>query len=441
MSFKDNSTTEFSNNRAGYSGGAISTYDNSHLSFKHNSTTEFSNNRADYDGGAILAGIISHVSFEDNSTTEFNNNRADYGGAISGYNNSHVLFEDHSTTEFSNNRAVYVGGAISTYICSHVSFKDNSTTEFSNNRVDDDGGAIYAYYNSHVSFKDNSTTEFSNNRAYGEGGAIYSYYSSIVSFEDSSATIFSNNNALSNNNAITFRKSGHIMFDGNCNVSLINNKSTDGGIVYPISSIGKCEITARGNSTITFNDQSAKWCANACLPYSGEDFYDVRIDNTSVIWCRNQSNLICHGRNCQCKNLEEATRDITNNSLLTLSDNVRLSSAFNLNIFQNISIIGQNNPIVICVNGGGLQLEHCNNLTIQDITWIGCKTALKIYNSKDVTIRSCSFLHSTRQIIAISEASGNVNVDYCKFMYNYHYRGHGSAIHYSSNKPSTSELT
>ena len=290
--------------------------------------------------------------------------------------------------------------------------------------------------------KDNSTTEFSNNRADNDGGAIHSDLYSIVSFEDSSATTFSNNNALSDNNALTITYSGHIIFDDNCTASFINKKSTDGGIVYPIYTTRNTNVTARGNSTITFNDQSAKWCDNACLPYSGEDnYYDVRIDNTGIVWCRYQSNFICHSRNCHCKNLEDATPNITNNSLVTLSDKVRLSSAFNLNIFQNISIIGQNNLAVICVNGGSLQLEYCNNLTIQDITWIGCKTALKIYNSKDVTIRSCSFLHSARQAIEISEASGNVNVDYCKFMYNNHYSGHGSVIHYASNNPSTGELT
>ena len=433
--FKDNSTTEFSNNRAKF-GGAIYTR-NSYVSVKDNSTTEFCNNRAKL-GGAIYTRN-SYVSVKDSSTTEFCNNRADNGGAIFVYNDSHVSFEDNSTTEFSNNSADANGGAIVAFYNSHVSFEDISTTEFSNNRAYV-GGAIVAYIHSHVSFEDNSTTEFSNNRA-DHGGAIYSRSYSKVSFEDSSATIFSNNNALSDNNALTILIYGHIIFDGNCTASFINDKSTDGGILYPIYTTRNANVIARGNSTITFNDQSAKWCDNACLPYSGENNYDVRIDNTGVVWCRYQSNFICHSRNCQCKNLEDATPNINNNSLVTLSDKVRLSSAVNLSIFQNISIIGQNNLAVICVNGGSLQIEYCDNLTIQGITWIGCKTALKVYNSKDVTIRSCSFLHSARQTIEISESFGNVNVHYCKFMYNNHYSGHGSAIHYASNNPSTDELT
>ena len=480
VSFEDNSTTEFSNNRADDNGGAIFAVSDSHVSFEDNSTTEFSNNRADNDGGAIFAIFDSHVSFEDNSTTEFSNNRANSGGAIRAYFNSHVSFEDNSTTEFSNNRADDDGGAIIASDNSHALFKDNSTTEFSNNSADESGGAIFAISDSHVSFEDNSTTEFSNNRA-NNGGAIRAYFNSHVSFEDNSTTKFSNNRAnydsgairttdsnvsfednsateFSNNNAnalsdiyaITLFAPAHIIFDGNSTVSFINDISTDGEIVYPISTsinpysehyyVTKLEIIAHGNFNITFNYQSVKWCTSTCLPYSGEKNYEIRIDNTGMVWCTHQDYFKCQSRNCQCKNLEDITANITNNSLITLSDKVRLSSAVNFSIIKNISIIGQNDLVVFCVNGGGLEVEFCNNLTIQGITWIGCNTALKIYNSKDVTIRRCSFLYSKWQAIEISEPSGNVNIDYCKFMHNNHYRGHGSAICYSSNNPSTDEL-
>ena len=160
-----------------------------------------------------------------------------------------------------------------------------------------------------------------------------------------------------------------------------------------------------------------------------------------MVWCTHQDYFKCQSKNCQCKNLEDVTANIKTNSLINLSDKVRLSSVVNFSIIKNISIIGQNNLVVFCVNGGGLQVEFCNNLTIEGITWIGCKTALKIYNSKDVTIRRCSFLYSKWQAIKISEPSGNVNIDYCKFMHNNHYRGHGSAISYLSNNSSTDELT
>ena len=432
VSFEDNSTAKFSNNSAD-GGGAISVYYDSLVSFEDNSTIEFSNNRADKQGGTISAHYDSHVSFEDNSTIEFSNNRAGYnGGAISAYdNNSHVSFEDNSTTKFSNNRAGYNGGAISAYD-NHVSFEDNSTTEFSNNRADyGDGGAIIAYYDCNVLFKDNSATKFSNNNAY-KGGVIYAE-DGHVSFKDDSTTKFSHNNALSDNNAILTRHSGYIIFDDNCTVSFFNNITTVRKIVYPISTANS-KVIARGNFTITFNHRPVKWCANAC--YSDKNEYDdVRIDNFGIVWCRDQNRFICKSKNCQCKNLEDV---ISNNSSATLSDKLILSSAFNLSIFQNI---GQNNLAVICVNGGRLQVEFCNNLTIQDITWIGCESALKVYNSKHAMIRNCSFLHSKGRSIEILEASGDITVNYCKFIHNSHYRGHGSAIHYSSKNLSTDDLT
>ena len=275
---ENNAYTEFSNNVATEntydSGGAIiAKY--THLSFEGSSMTKFSYNTGYHDGGAILASYDSIVSFKDNSTTEFSNNKAIDGGAIFALYDSYVSFEDSSTTKFSNNRAG-VGGAISIDFDSHVSFEDNSTTKFSNNSANY-GGAISARGDSHVSFEDNSTTKFSNNGAY-RGGAI-STIKSNVSFEDNSVTEFSNNNALNDIYATLVRISGvaHIVFDGNSTVSFINDISTDRRIVYPISiyirsrhyrypdAKSELGIIARGNFTITFNYQSAKWCTNTCL--------------------------------------------------------------------------------------------------------------------------------------------------------------------------------
>ena len=317
VTFKANCKVIFYRNSALSSGGAVfSTHSN--ISFENNAYTEFNNNNAKnryYSGGAIYAEY-THLSLEDNSTTEFSNNRAGQGGAISG-NRVYVSFEDNSTTEFSNNRvdgigrADGVGGAIDTSY-GHVSFEDNSTTKFSNNRANSDGGAISAF-ESNVSFEDNSATEFSNNKA----------LSDIFAFLSQSAQL-------------------HIIFDGNSTVSFINDISTDGGIVYPISTYinhyhidYKFEIIARGNFTITFNYQSVKWCTSTCLPYSGKDHYDVRIDNIGMVWCTHQDYFKCQSKNCQCKNLEDVTANITNNTLITLSDKVRLSSAVNLSIIQN----------------------------------------------------------------------------------------------------------
>ena len=68
---------------------------------------------------------------------------------------------------------------------------------------------------------------------------------------------------------------------------------------------------------------------------------------------------------------------------------------------------------------------------------------LKLSKSSNVTIQSCSFQQSVGQAIVLSEMSGNVNINDCKFVNNSHYRGHGAAVHYSSNtkKCSNFEIT
>ena len=490
VSFQDNSTTELNYNDAVEFGGALYTH-HSNVSFEDISTTTFNNNIA-HKGGAISANYLAQTLFKDNSVTEFSNNKAVMGGAMYASEHAQVVFEDDSTTKFSSNRADYYGGAIDIGEYTYVSFVCNSTTQFSNN-IARGGGAMFVELSSHSTFENNSITQFSNNKA-DIGGAILANRHSLVkfkhnsvtkfnnnsgkngraiyanncniSFEDSSTTIFCNNEALSESNALLTRRSNiiidtsiphydfpvsngnnsiltcqsNIIFDGDCTVSFINNKSKIKGIFYPISTYSS-ELKARGNFAITFNHQPAKWCANTCLSYYGKD--DVRIDNSGVVWCRSKYQFTCTGRNCQCKNLKDTIENTTNNSLLILSDKIILSSAFNLIFFQNLSIIGRNDLILICVDDGSFEVESCSNITIQDITWIGCEKALKIFHSKYVGIRNCSFLYSMSKPIEISEPSGKITVDYCKFMHNNHNIGHGSAIHYSSNNPSShhDELT
>ena len=61
-------------------------------------------------------------------------------------------------------------------------------------------------------------------------------------------------------------------------------------------------------------------------------------------------------------------------------------------------------------------------------------------DSSNITIKNCSFQHSIGQGIVLSRMIGDVNISHCNFLSNYHYEGHGSAIHYSSNDVSTNSL-
>ena len=95
---------------------------------------------------------------------------------------------------------------------------------------------------------------------------------------------------------------------------------------------------------------------------------------------------------------------------------------------------------MICKNGGGIHFTFRHNCIIQSLTWNECsktkQPGLKLRDSSNITIQNCSFQHSRGQAVVLSEVSGDVNVNHCKFVNNTHYRGHGAAIHYSSNDSS-----
>ena len=101
----------------------------------------FSNNNAGKWGGAVSSDNGSTVSFEDNSSTKFSNNKV--GGVILNYSNT-SSFENISTTvtAFSDDNTG-MGGAIYSYYSSTVSFEDNSVTVFSYN-IASVGGGIYS---------------------------------------------------------------------------------------------------------------------------------------------------------------------------------------------------------------------------------------------------------------------------------------------------------
>ena len=466
--FEGNSVTEFSDNTAGYYGGAIYSYGKSYLLFEGNSFTEFSGNTALHRGGAIRSYKYTYIFFEGNSVTKFRGNTAgNYGGGISSVDNSHISFQGNSSTQFSNNK-VNLSGGISGAINSHnnscISFEGDSFTVFNNNTAEY-GGALCSTYESYVIFTADSFTEFSNNN----GGAICSSINSYISFEGKSITVLSNN-AASYGGAIFFERKSYINFKENSTAVFSNNIADKGGTIlannhckviidYNSSVLFKSnsavfgatifcmhdsKLIVIGYSSITINDHTAKWCANVCLPSTGETD-TVIIDSDGLVWCKNLKAFNCLSDKCYCKSLQLKLDNIKNNQIVNITDDVVVLSSIikiNSNMPSNISIIGHNNPTVICVNGSGLIISYCEDLVIKGITWIGCGATesvyailtnivpvLKITNSNNVIIQKCSFLYSMGRVIGLSELSGYVDVIKCAFVSNNHYRGHGTAIY------------
>ena len=185
---------------------------------------------------------------------------------------------------------------------------------------------------------------------------------------------------------------------------------------------------------------------------SESDVHVISYDETSAIGSGSGSyvfdNSCCIYGNCSCPSLYNALANLTSNALINITTDVVLSSIIPLVDLANIAITGHNNPTVNCNDSGGLNFISCCNCTIEGITWNGCGArnisnndnvypVLQLFNSSNITIRSCLFQHSIGQAVVLSEMIGDVKIDHCSFSSNKQYEGHGTAIHYSSNNMST----
>ena len=92
-----------------------------------------------------------------------------------------------------------------------------------------------------------------------------------------------------------------IIFSDYSTVKFTNNSATFGAIAF---SNTNSKIIATGNSTVIFNDHSAKWCNNICLPYTGQGDV-VTIDSNGIVWCSDQKAFVCVSKECNCDKLED----------------------------------------------------------------------------------------------------------------------------------------
>ena len=366
----------------------------------------------------------------------FNNNSAYHlGGSIYSINNSHISFQRNSSTVFSSNIA-FDGGALYSYY-SDISFQENSVTVFKDNHANDEGGAIYSRYG-YVSFEQNSSTTFSNNNADNNGGAIFIADKSSVSFNGYSTTVFRNNNATYGG-AILARLDSPIIFSDDSTITFTNNRASFGATVY---STTKSNITAKQNCTLKFNNVLAKWCRDACLHYTDQSD-TVTIDRNGIVWCSNRNQFICLMGTCSCNKLEGLFISTVIQQKKAVNINITdrlmiLSSAINIYINWKVpgyfkredrifSIIGHNNPTVICVDGGRLKVKDYLVLIIKGIIWIGCGgygytlTPVILIGHASfnimITIQNCSFQHSIAPALGyFSTIELDITINNCNFL-------------------------
>ena len=214
------------------------------------------------------------------------------------------------------------------------------------------------------------------------------------------------------NSKITFDDNATVTFNATFGMTVISDSSS--------------KIMAQGYFSVIFNDHSAKWCNNMCLPYTGH-FGSTVIDIDGIVWCNNQRGIYCSSNKCQCNDLKDILRlhESTSKHInINISDEVlQLSSLADFYYTCNVSIIGHNNPTVHCINGGRLQLSptiNINNpyscyIVIKGITWIGCGSSAAVLTLQDnyITIQKCSFKYSVGPPIFITSAV--INIIDCKF--------------------------
>ena len=425
ITFEGNSNTVFRNNTARF-GGSMYFVNHGYISFEGNSTTNFTNNKANY-GGAIFCYSYGSILFEGNATAKFNSNTVNiWGGAIEIFRGN-ISFDENSNVTFTNNAANYDGGAIDSYLGS-ISFEGNTTVLFNSNNASH-GGAIWS---NELSFKGNAITKFTDNMA-SYGGAIKS---GTVFFNENSNTLFRGNEAINGGASFVRQK---LIFDDNSTVNFTFNKATIGETIFSFS---ESKVMLLKNATVIFNGNMKDWCNNtACLQQANTTHQDRRdfaitIDNNGEVKCTNENAFKTFSKKCGHKYLQDMLVNHTSNEQVIISDEVIISSVIILTKLSNISITGNMNHTIVCVNNAGLQVEQCNNVTIEGINFTECGahdlSVISVLNSSDVTMQNCHFQQSRGQAVVMSDSS-DVKITYCNFINNTDYRDHGAVIHCSSN--------
>ena len=426
--FVAKSSITFSDNYATTYGGALEIYLNTYFTVKGKSHVMFNNNRAGSDGGAVQCDSNSSFMLTQNSVVSFQHNEAKYGSAVTMTSDSNAMFTGHATVLLNNNKAMFGGALFESD--STATVNGNSTITFNNNTASY-GGSITIDKESDVNFKGSSVVKFTNNSAAFCGGAIFSQDKSVISFNETSSIVFNYNTAQFEGGAISSNSSS-VLFEQSSTIQFNNNQAQIGESIF---STNFSNVNIVANLNVKFNNNTARWYVGP--PYSNPS-NDVTFDSNGIVTCSDpQVFPVCIQGQCFCKIIDYALECLTNNTSITITTDVVLSSVILLSRLQNISIVGQNNPTINC-DGGGLHLVYCHNCTIDGINWNGCgnkstnSPVLKIENCSSIKINKCIFKHSIGQVVVFLGILGDAKINHCKFVNNINYNGHGAALHYSS---------
>ena len=254
ISFKENSTVNFTGSYADSAGGVMCIDDHSTITFEGDSTVRFTNNSAVSDGGVMYIGYYSTIIIKENCSVNFINNHAkSNGGVMYIFYSSAITFEGSSSVYFTDNVANGYGGVMCIDDSSTITFEGSSSVYFTDNSADDNGG-VMCIDDSTIIIKGNCTVNFTDNVAYGNGGVMYIDDSSTITFEESSSVYFTDNGANGGNGGVMCIYESTIIIKGNCTVNFTDNVAYgNGGVMYTFY----FSATFEGSSSVYFTDNVA----------------------------------------------------------------------------------------------------------------------------------------------------------------------------------------
>jgi len=181
--------------------------------------------------------------------------------------------------------------------------------------------------------------------------------------------------------------------------------------------------------------QGATNATDTCVYFVSDD---VGTNKLSGSESEQDDNICCNYRNCMFRSFFDALNNITSDVIINITTDVSLVTYMKVENVDNVKIIGHGNATVHCNGLGAVTFVSCTNVSIEGVTWERCginstsKPAIGFYATSNISIQDSSFHCSTGQAIVLSNVLGKVTISNCNFTLNNGYKGHGTALHYSS---------
>ena len=260
------------------------------------------------------------------------------------------------------------GGGIFISNYSNVTFHKGATVNFTSNTAKSNGGAIFITNHSSIIFKDHLI----DNQLYDYWNYQLKYFEpvtgtlcinscSTATYEGNSTVKF-NNNSAKHGGALCIKDSS-VTFKGNSTVTFNNNNADYGGAVY----IKDSNVTFEGNSTVALNNNNADIDGGALdiFYYSTVTFKE----NSKVTFSNNNAN---YGGAVHIRQYCNVTFE--GNSRVTFNNNNAdiIGGALDIHYYSNVTFEG--NTTLLCNNnnadyGGAVYIKDSNvtfegNLTL-----------------------------------------------------------------------------